>query len=239
MVNLRPTRKSEKCSCAHVKARASFSIWKFCCSVGVSEPELYETGFISPFGCCCTTMLRRSFLVSDRIRRVLGTVVRVTLIACGSPHTHALSFLSRSLRCLVISASWLPMLRNLRTPPTFVGAGNSWATLTFTGSGRIPVWLTIWSHGRLFFRSLSKYSVFHCEFSSWHSKPQLPSLVGAAQARKDMNLSACTYDLRSENSALLEDRRRAPTELKRKFTSAVYKAVLGVEKGHRYLYLAL
>ena len=26
-----------------------------------------------------------------------------------------------------------------------------------------------------------------------------------------------------------------PTELKRKFTSAVYKVVLGVEKGHRYL----
>ena len=62
---------------------------------------------------------------------------------------------------------------------------------------------------------------------------QLPGLVKAAQARKDVKPPCITCDSRSRNSERLEDRRQAFTELKRKFTSAVYKAVLGVEKGHR------
>ena len=48
LVNWRPTRKSEKCSHAHVRASASFSICAKRCSVGVRECELYETGFVSP-----------------------------------------------------------------------------------------------------------------------------------------------------------------------------------------------
>ena len=64
-------------------------------------------------------------------------------------------------------------------------------------------------------------------------KTRLPGLVEAAQARKDVKPPRITCDLRSRNSARLEDRRRASTELKKKSTSAVYKAVLGVEKGHR------
>ena len=65
------------------------------------------------------------------------------------------------------------------------------------------------------------------------SEERLPGLVEAAQARKDVKPPRITCDLRSQNSARLEDRRRASTELKKKFTSAVYKAVFGVEKGHR------
>ena len=79
----------------------------------------------------------------------------------------------------------------------------------------------------------TKYSVFQREFYSWYSKTseeRLPGLVEAAQARNDMKPPRITCGLRSRNSARLEDRRRA---LKKKFTSAVYKAVLGVEKGHR------
>ena len=64
-------------------------------------------------------------------------------------------------------------------------------------------------------------------------KPRLPGLVEAAQARNDVKPPRITCDLRSRNSARLEDRRRASTELKKRFTSAVYRAVLGVEKGHR------
>ena len=82
----------------------------------------------------------------------------------------------------------------------------------------------------------TKYSVFQRESYSWYSKTseeRLPGLVEAAQARKDVKPPRITCDLRSRNSARLEDRRRASTELKKKFTSAVYKAVLGVEKGHR------
>ena len=82
----------------------------------------------------------------------------------------------------------------------------------------------------------TKYSVFQRESYSWYSKTseeRLPGLVEAAQARNDVKPPRITCDLRSRNSARLEDRRRASTELKKKFTSAVYKAVLGVEKGHR------
>ena len=82
----------------------------------------------------------------------------------------------------------------------------------------------------------TKYSVFQREFYSWHSKTseeRLLGLVEAAQARKDVKPPRITCDLRSRDSARLEDRRRASTELKNKFTSAVHKAVLGVEKGHR------
>ena len=79
----------------------------------------------------------------------------------------------------------------------------------------------------------TKYSVFQRESYSWYSEERLPGLVEAAQARNDVKPPRITCDLRSQNSARLEDRRRASTELKKKFTSAVYKAVLGVEKGHR------
>ena len=50
---------------------------------------------------------------------------------------------------------------------------------------------------------------------------RLPGLVEAAQARNDVKPPRITCDLRSRNSARLEDRRRASTELKKKFTSAV------------------
>ena len=79
----------------------------------------------------------------------------------------------------------------------------------------------------------TKYSVFQREFYSWHSEERQPGLVEAAQARKVVKPPRITCDLRSRNSARLEDLWRASTELKNKFTSAVYKAVLGVEKGHR------
>ena len=79
----------------------------------------------------------------------------------------------------------------------------------------------------------TKYSVFQRESYSKTSEERLPGLVEAAQARNDVKPPRITCDLRSRNSARLEDRRRASTELKKKFTSAVYKAVLGVEKGHR------
>ena len=84
------------------------------------------------------------------------------------------------------------------------------------------------------------FCIFQLEFYSWYSKTseeRLPGLVEAAQARKDVKPPRTTCDLRSPNSARLDDRRRASTELKRKFTSAVYKAVFGVEKGHLYLAL--
>ena len=79
----------------------------------------------------------------------------------------------------------------------------------------------------------TKYSVFQRKSYSKTSEERLPGLVEAAQARKDVKPPRITCDLRSRNNARLEDRRRASTELKKKFTSAVYKAVLGVEKGHR------
>ena len=80
----------------------------------------------------------------------------------------------------------------------------------------------------------TKYSVFQREFYSWYSKTseeRLPGLVEAAQARKDVKPPRITRDLRSRNSARLEDRRRASTELKKKFTSAVYKALVYGRKG--------
>ena len=76
----------------------------------------------------------------------------------------------------------------------------------------------------------TKYSVFQREYYSRYSEERLPGLV---EARNDVKPPRITCDLRSRNSARLEDRRRASTELKKQFTSAVYKAVLGVEKGHR------
>ena len=68
----------------------------------------------------------------------------------------------------------------------------------------------------------TKYSVFQREFYSWYSKTseeRLPGLVEAAQARNDMKPPRITCDLRSRNSARLEDRRQASTELKKKFTN--------------------
>ena len=80
----------------------------------------------------------------------------------------------------------------------------------------------------------TKYSVFQREFYSWYSKTseeRLPGLVEAAQARGDVKPPRITCDLRSRNSTRLEDRRRASTELKKKFTSTVYKALVYGRKG--------
>ena len=79
----------------------------------------------------------------------------------------------------------------------------------------------------------TKYSVFQRESYSWYSKTSEERLPGLVEAANDVKPPRITCDLRSRNSARLEDRRRASTELKKKSTSAVYKAVLGVEKGHR------
>ena len=140
---------------AHVRARASFSIWAYRDSQSVIDRDAYATTFLSPFTSSCRRVAPSPYELAsaDMIKGLVASyhanvgVVHSSFLILSMAfclavsHVHITSFRSNYLSGLVKEVKlganlsiWFTMPRNRCNSVTFCGTGNLDIAATFEGS---------------------------------------------------------------------------------------------------------